>query len=412
MTSRPPLGVQQRAPARKPTGPNLSQRPAAAVAAAAARQRSYLPPSPIRKETTFHDFSPSDPSDGSQSRVMAAQRRGSRLKLELSHDSADIITHGSIIESPNPIDASKPFTPSRIMAQTDSSDLGDMSPHLSTQAQTADLEGSLPMPARRPRFITDVPRRNAPSSAPNPPKKDTRPKPYAVEIPALAPRYQAQTKGNGQTRPGSTNVGAPGDGYLDFFPWTGNHPEDQFSENAIRHGFFDKAPIAQTETSSAKVNLFGALKHKSGLLALSTMFANVIEQRRQNSQITGPSTFKPPPRVTVTDAKRESWMKDLANPTTPLRRLSRTIPHGIRGRILLDQCLSKNVPTDRAVWLAKCVGVNELRSFKRKGAGSNLVIGGGEAKFHRDWTVIVEQFIEAVIFGPQEPDWKGKVGYA
>ncbi|KAK5660677.1 hypothetical protein OQA88_12041 [Cercophora sp. LCS_1] len=411
MTSRPPLGVQ-RAPARKPTGQNLSQRPAAAVAAAAARQRSYVPPSPIRKETTFHDFSPSDPNDGSQGRVTGAQRRGSRLKLELSHDSADIISHSNMMESPNTIDASKPFTPSRIMPPTDSSELGDMSPHLSVEAQAVDVDPKLPMPARRPRFTTEVSRRNAPPSTPNPSKKDARPKPYTVEIPALAPRYHIQGKADGLTKSGPSNAAQPGVGYADFFPWTGNHPEDQFSENAIRHGFFDKAPIAQTETSSAKVNLFGALKHKSGLLALSTMFANVLGERRQNAQITEPSTFKPPPRVTVTDAKRETWMKDLANPTTPLRRLSRTIPHSIRGRILLDQCLNKNVPTDRAVWLAKCVGVNELRSFKRKGAGSNLVIRGGEAKFHRDWTVIVEQFIEAVVFGFEEPDWKAKVGYA
>jgi len=402
MTSRPPLGVQQRQPSRKLSGPNLSQRPAQ-------RQRAYLPPSPIRKETTFHDFSPSDPSDkyGSQ------RRGGSRLKLELSHDPADAITHVGISESPNAIDSSKPFTPSRIMPPTDASELGDMSPHLPLSV-AVDLDGPLPMPVRRPRFTADTPRRDITSAIP--PKKDARPKPYTFEVPAAAPRYNAQNKVDSQGSGGGGSVGGPGPppavGYADFFPWTGNHPEDQFSENAIRQGFFDKAPHAQTETSSAKGIIFAALKHKSGLLALSSVYTGLIGERRNKGQITAPSTFKPPPRVTLTDTKREGWLKDLANPAMSLRRLSRTIPHGIRGRILLDQCLNKNVPTDRAVWLAKCVGINELRSFKRKGAGSSLVIGGGEAKFHKEWTVIVEQFVESVIFGFEEAEWKAKVGYA
>ncbi|KAK1758597.1 mediator of RNA polymerase II transcription subunit 12 [Echria macrotheca] len=413
MTSRPPLGVQ-RQPARKLSGTNLSQRPAAA----AARQRSYVPPSPIRKETTFHDFSPSEPtSDAPQPRLPAVQRRGgSRLKLELSHDSADGIAHIGISESPNTIDSSKPFTPSRMMPPTEPSELGDMSPHLSAHVQAAESDAPLPMPARRPRFTADLPRRDAPPTQANPPKKDARPKPYTIEVPTAAPRYQTHGKSETHARSGSSTAGghhgASGVGYADFFPWTGNHPEDQFSEGAIRNGLFDKAPIAQTETSSAKGVLFAALKHKSGLVALSSVFTNVIGQRRHSGQITTPTTFKPPPRVTLTDTKKAAWMRDLANPAIPLRRLSRTIPHGIRGRALLDQCLSKNVSTDRAVWLAKCVGINEIRSFKRKGPNGALIVGGGESKFHKDWTIIVEQFVESVVFGFEEPEWRRNVGYA
>ncbi|KAK3363409.1 hypothetical protein B0T25DRAFT_40393 [Lasiosphaeria hispida] len=412
MTSRPPLGVQQRQPSRKLSGPSLSQRQAAA-----ARQRTYLPPSPIRKETTFHDFSPSEPSDGTQNRPGAQRRGGSRLKLELSHDPADAVSYASISESPNTIDSSKPFTPSRIMPPTDSSDLGDMSPHLSTRAQTVDPDAPLPMPPRRQRFTADLPRREVPSSTANPVRKDSRPKPYTVEVPSIAPRYYTHDKSDFQPKSAlaggaAGNLGPPPSvGYADFFPWTGNHPEDQFSENAIRQGYFDKAPVAQTETSSAKGILFAALKHKSGLNVLSSVFTNVIGERRHGGQIRAPSTFKPPPRVTLTDTKREVWMKDLANPAISLRRLSRTIPHGIRGKILLEQCLNKNVPTERAVWLAKCVGANEIRAFKRKGVSGSLVIGG-EAKWHKDWTVFVEQFVENVVFGFEEDEWKLKVGYA
>ncbi|EEY15896.1 RNA polymerase I activation mediator protein [Verticillium alfalfae VaMs.102] len=156
-------------------------------------------------------------------------------------------------------------------------------------------------------------------------------------------------------------------GNADFFSWTGNHPEDRLSDAVIKNGYFDKAPVTQAETTSAKPAIFPALKHKNGLNLLSSIFVGVLNQRKHNGQVVAPSAFKPPPRVTLTDTKREVWMRDLANPAISLRRLSRTIPHGIRGKGLLDHCLSKNVPTERAVWLVRCVGANDLRTVKRKG---------------------------------------------
>lgn len=203
-------------------------------------------------------------------------------------------------------------------------------------------------------------------------------------------------------------------GHADFYPWTGNHPEDQFSDQVIRLGYFDKPPpvnASQNETVSAKNALYQTLKHKSGVNALSTVFTSVLGHRRYTRQVTAPSTFKPPPRVTVTDTKREIWLKDLANRAIPLRRLSRTIPHGIKGKVLLDQCMNKKVPVDRAIWLAKCVGANEIRSFKRKGVNGTFVMGG-EAKWMRDWTVCVEQFVESVFSAFEDPQWKKKVNYA
>lgn len=191
----------------------------------------------------------------------------------------------------------------------------------------------------------------------------------------------------------------------------GNQPEDQFSDQIIKQGYYDKTQHSQNETGTAKAAIFPAMKHKTGLQTLSALLVGVLEQRRARGQITSASTFKPPPRVTLTDTKRESWLRDLANPAIALRRLSRTIPHGIRGKVLLDQCLGKNIPTERAVWLAKCVGANEIRSFKRKGATGSFAMGG-EAKWIRDWTVFVEQFIESVVNVCGEKEWKARMGYA
>ncbi|TVY37297.1 Mediator of RNA polymerase II transcription subunit [Lachnellula subtilissima] len=249
---------------------------------------------------------------------------------------------------------------------------------------------AMPLPVRPGQHAPPTAEK-ARSALGNSAKKEGRPKPYVLEVPTLAPRY-------------------PPNGHADFYPWTGNHPEDQFSEPVIRQGYFDKAQMTQNETGTARAAISPALKHKTGLQTLSSLFTDVLAQRRSHGQVTASWAFKPPPRVTVTDTKREIWLKDLANPTISLKRLSRSIPHGIRGKVLLDQSLSKNIPIERAVWLAKCVGANELRSFRRKGVSGTFQMGG-EAKWIRDFTVCVEQFVENVVGSCGEGDFKGRINY-
>lgn len=197
----------------------------------------------------------------------------------------------------------------------------------------------------------------------------------------------------------------------DFTPWTGNHPEDILSEQTAKQGYYDRTQVSQNESNTARPALYAQLKHRTGLQMLSFVFAGALEKRQNHNAIHAPSTFKPPPRVTLTDNKREAWLRDLADSSVPLRRLSRTIPHGIRGKVLLDQCLGKRIPVARAVWLAKCVGANEIRAFKRKGTSGALAVGL-EAKWVRDWTTNVQQFVEEVFGSPKSPNWKAKMTYA
>jgi len=201
---------------------------------------------------------------------------------------------------------------------------------------------------------------------------------------------------------------------LDFSPWLGNHPEDVLTEAVIKNGYFDGVKNTnQSESNSAKASIWPNLSQKNhqSLSMLGVLFTAVMEKRQAIGRCTAPSTFKPPPRVTVTDTKREAWLRDLANPDVPLRKQSRTIPHGIRGKLLMDQCMSKAIPLQRSVWLAKCVGANELRAFRRKGvSGSNAA--AGEVKWVREWTVQVEQFLESVIGMCGQKDWQQKMNYA
>lgn len=433
------MGVPQRQPPSRSLSSSgtLSQRPP--------NQRSlssqYIPTSPVRNNSGDFSVDPSvasstaaagQPASVAQPQYGTPRRGGSRLRLELANDG---ITHSGFISSPTstgvhdpsrsmpPISGpastiSNTATPTAARANpnmmADGLEPGEASLlHMTRGVHLADIDNApLPMPKRRCRFALADSRKAPPAPAPGPAKKDNRPKPYTIEVPPVTPRYLLLNAGfkESQSRSSSSASQAP-TGYADFCPWKGDGPEDHFTQSFIQNGYFDKVPIGQAETGSAKGAIFPSLKHKTGLYALSTVFTGLLASRRHNGQITSASTFKPPPRVTLTDTKREAWLKDLANPATSLRKLSRTIPHGIRGKGLLEQCLNKNVPTDRAVWLAKCVGANEIRAFKRKGVNGAVVMGG-ETKWIRDWTVFVEQFVDSVVSSFGDVEWKSRVNYA
>lgn len=420
MTSRPAMGVS-RPPKRTLSSSSLSsvQRPG--------HQRSlsqqFLPVSPIRKDSSFLDFGP-DPSEVAQSRYGATPRRGgSRLKLELSSEAM------LLCSSPEPSPSPQTLTPARIMPPETLPD----SPQplnlieLGTVPPKFDRDNPpMPFPKRR-KHSGSVPRREPEESAPEPASappptssnygKDRRPKPYNLEPPPEAPAYHPlhgkggpKTGGKTESPPKTDSKNPPKLTHADFFPWTGNHPEDKFSDHVIRHGYYDKGPMAQTESSSAKTSIYPTLKHKSGLTSLSNVFMSILQHRKQIGLVTAPSTFKPPPRVTLTDTKREIWLKELANPDTTLRKLSRTIPHGIRGKLLLEQCMNKKVPQERAIWLARCVGANEIRASKRKGVNGTFI--AGEVAWVREWTLNLERFLESVLFQFGEKEWKERVAYA
>ena len=201
---------------------------------------------------------------------------------------------------------------------------------------------------------------------------------------------------------------------LDFYPWTGHHPEDDLNETVVKGGYLERAQGAnQQECNSARPVVWPFLiqKNHTGLMKLAHLYTTVMEKRQAMAKHTTSSSFKPPPRVTVPDTKREAWLRDLANPEVPLRRQSRSIPHGIRGKRLMEQCLNKEIPLQRAVWLAKSIGANELRAFRRKGV-SGSAAASGEFKWIREWTVQVEQFLESVIASGRQPHWRRKMNYA
>lgn len=188
--------------------------------------------------------------------------------------------------------------------------------------------------------------------------------------------------------------------YLDFNPWKGRHLEDRLTDSTVRMGQYDRLPTPQshtTETGSARGWLPLLLRQKNSTMVLGQALALANALSREKNHIPPASQFKLPPRVTVTDTRRETWLRDLTNAAIPLRKLSRTIPHGLRGKVLLEQCMLKSVPVDRAMWLARCVGAQELRAFKRKGTANVSALAESELRWLKDWTLTVQQFVEAFL---------------
>jgi mediator of RNA polymerase II transcription subunit 12 len=199
--------------------------------------------------------------------------------------------------------------------------------------------------------------------------------------------------------------------YPDFAPWKHTPKEDEIALSHLQKGYFEP-PHVSNELLSARNIIYQLLRCDNSLNELSTNLRKSIDVRSANNKITQ-SSYKPPPRVTLTDQKREAWLKDLANNDVPLRKLSRTIPHGVRHKVLIEHCINKNIPMNRAIWFVRCVGTNELRGLKRKG-GANF-----EFTWIQEWTIQVVEFIEKIsasylkfeTFQQATDSWKLKISY-
>lgn len=154
------------------------------------------------------------------------------------------------------------------------------------------------------------------------------------------------------------------------------------------------------------------LTQANSLRGLGSFFDSVLRGREERCRNSSQPVHKVPPRVTLTEQKRESWLADLANPLIPLRKQNRPIPHALRGKVLLEQCLARRMPLARASWLAKCVGLHELRTSRRKEACSSAVTER-EIKWILEWTMLVEEFVDEKVGSSLErADWKKDVTYA
>ncbi|ODV83392.1 hypothetical protein CANARDRAFT_80728 [[Candida] arabinofermentans NRRL YB-2248] len=227
--------------------------------------------------------------------------------------------------------------------------------------------------------------------------------------------------------------------YPDFKVWKHTSKDDALMRSHLQKGFFETSCVSNESHSGRQIvtqllnrpsssstngnSLNGgtpaneAVENtiKTKLNNLSEVMVKTILRRRELNKIKTKSTYKPPPRVTLTDHKREMWLKNLADPNIPLKQLSRAVPHGLRNRVLLEQCVNHKIPIHRAIWLIRCVSTNEQRQLKRKLQSSTASQSVTVGKWIVEWTEQVTLFIEQIIsncFVPaNRSTWRYKLNY-
>lgn len=173
----------------------------------------------------------------------------------------------------------------------------------------------------------------------------------------------------------------------------------------VPRGYFQAAEVSN-ETGSACASMLPLFKQWTSTPALSYFLVKSMQTREKSSRLDKAWAFKPPPRATLNGQMREAWLQDLASPNVPLRKLGRTIPHGIRHRSLLEQCCSREIPVSRAVWCARCVGIAEMRNRPRRGNVSSTQ-SSSDTLWIREWTKEVIDFYEKNLKSCGEAVYKG-----
>ena len=195
--------------------------------------------------------------------------------------------------------------------------------------------------------------------------------------------------------------------YPDFKIWKQEKVDDAIMQTCLQKGYsmseyvkhedqsgrhlfadiLDKSKVSQSPTTAQKTNKINIM---------GQMFVDAMHKRRLFNVIRSKGAYKPPPRVTLTEHKKEAWLKKLSNPEVPLKDLSRAIPHGLRNKLLFEQCLLHKVPISRALWLIKCIATNEQRQLKRK-TGTSSAVSASVSKWIAEWTEQITAFFESII---------------
>ncbi|CAO1622779.1 unnamed protein product [Sympodiomycopsis kandeliae] len=166
------------------------------------------------------------------------------------------------------------------------------------------------------------------TAAPSPrsPSRPTTPAPhvkanaYSPEPPSWRPLLHS----------GCENLAVP-----DYYLPTASNPENDMNENNVRVGL----PARQTvvnENFSAHSVILSILPPL--LPALSTLFEEVLRRRESliGASEVKPHTYRAPPRVTLNEIKLSAYANDLADPSVPLSKLAKNLPHGFRGEKMLE----------------------------------------------------------------------------
>ncbi|KAF8638047.1 hypothetical protein AX16_010679 [Volvariella volvacea WC 439] len=175
-------------------------------------------------------------------------------------------------------------------------------------------------------------------------------------------------------------------GYPGFHPPRPGQEEDVLTESNVRNGF-TLNPQVQAESFSAFSLINDSLQLESTLEKLGELMNDVFIKRLEKVPAIPPSTFRIPTRVTLNDAKRQAWLADLADPSVPLYKLGKSVPHGAKGHDLLDLLHTNNVAIPRAVWVVRVLGANETAGLRNRPSYN-------PTQYSIDWASLVTSYMK------------------
>ncbi|KAK9712553.1 hypothetical protein K7432_007072 [Basidiobolus ranarum] len=179
-------------------------------------------------------------------------------------------------------------------------------------------------------------------------------------------------------------------GYPDFFPQRPDQEEDQLTDANVRGGFQDRMAI-QNESFSAHDMIYDRLQDSRVRDELRAFITDVLGRKQKERIITGPSTFRPPTRVSLSEQLKDQWVQDLVGGAVPLRKLLKSIPHGLKGDKLIETLVINQTPLLRAGWVIKAIGLSELQ-FQRSKAPLTI------QQYAVEWTNIFTQYMSRQLF--------------
>ncbi|KAI5959339.1 SRB8 [Candida theae] len=202
--------------------------------------------------------------------------------------------------------------------------------------------------------------------------------------------------------------------YPDFIPWkdhTQISKEKQVSnqresdeQTYLSKGYFE-APHVSNEYYSGR-NLASAALFSSNenclnvVNEISRYLTNAYKSRNENINKIRYSAgnFKIPQKITLTASKRENWLNELSNSDVPLKKIGERIPHGIRGKVLIDALCARFTPMNRALWFTKCVLFSEILALRRKYQSKMPPESTSSEKFELHWLQDWTQQVAACMF--------------
>ncbi|PLW39654.1 hypothetical protein PCANC_19373 [Puccinia coronata f. sp. avenae] len=171
-----------------------------------------------------------------------------------------------------------------------------------------------------------------------------------------------------------TQLNRPDLGYPGLHPTHIGQHEDAITKSLVQWGFSAQM-LVSTESFSAHQMIYKKITEETAFNVSSSALSALIEARRRycamNSHDTK-STIKVPGRVTLNEQKRENWLRELADDSVPLLKLSKNVPHGFKGEKLLEMLVSRKIECSRATWYIRLIGLNEINAQRNKNDLSHI----------------------------------------